>query len=83
MTVQEHMSIISQSMIEAVLGKNYYNMSLDTWSCREECAFDILWHFNPRIAKKYERILRNKMREYKEKIETNNNINKIVEEMKE
>jgi hypothetical protein len=82
MTVQEHMSIVLESMIEAVLGKKYYNMSLDSWSCREECAYDILYHFNPRIAKKYERILNNKMRKYKEKNENDNNINKIIEEMK-
>lgn len=48
-----HRQAIINSAVEAVLGKDYYNTCIDSWSCTEESMADLLYKVKPSCVKKY------------------------------
>lgn len=52
------------SMIEASLGKDYYNMGADSYSCNEFSGYDMMFKINRKTAEKYKNILQEKMKDF-------------------
>jgi hypothetical protein len=59
---------VFDSLIEAVLGKDYYNMGMDTYACDEYAGEDIARKCSRRAAKKYIKIIRQKAEENDKKL---------------
>lgn len=50
LTREEHLFELYHKLSDEVLGKNYYNMGMDSWQCNRMTAEDIIWKNKKNIA---------------------------------